>query len=613
MCIRDRYSAVDFSKGTNLYRLKKGKSEQVIELNSLATLDVGPGGKVLVSQLEYCDQYSQYYDLYLLVDTKLERITKCGRYRMAKWNNQGQIVALKYAAGIAQLDLLNVKGEKLSTLWQGLEGEILSAFDVSEKGDLAATIKFGNAPWNLYVWQGDSWSALTNDAATQTNPIYSGGEIIYTQSQIGQSEAYRLNLKTNVKSRLTNTLSGIKQLLPSENGAAHAIRYASTGYQIVDMEQGYYPELYNRPLLKQSSLEVPSLQLNLDAPYKAYKSLMPSYWLPVLVNDGNLQEVGFFTSGNDALGLHSYIGQLTYEKHHKRGLGNLTYIYNSRWLLGLQRTLAGTSSNDAVSELETQLFAGFIYPVLQVQNSFYPYLAYVNNHSKFISEEFHISGDFDRKDNWLAMGVIYDGIRTSLNAGDASDGWQASFSIENAEVVDNSYVKGQVLNLGVRHYYSFNWVHTLAQRLFIGSGLDTQSTTNFQLGGSRSDTYIGPGIQLKQRKYALRGFDGDLNELNGENSLIYNIEYRLPFSWFDHNVMTPPVGFSGWSLRAFIDNGTAWDNDESIEDIYSSVGGEVILDNTLFYNLNIRLRLGIAKGLDAIGSDTAYMEIGGAF
>ena len=615
------YSAIDFTKASNLYRLSNGESEWVTELNSLASVDVSSSGKVLVSQLEYCDQYSQYYDLYLLVDKQLERITQCGRYRMAKWNNKGQIVALKYDGGIAQLDVLNEKGEKQSTLWQGVEGEILSAFDVSETGSIVATIKFVNDPWNLFVWQGSSWTALTNDTATQTNPVYAGEEITFVQSQIGRSEGYRLNLNTNVISRITNTLSGIKQLLPSDQNTASAIRYGTSGYQIVDMEQAFFSALYERPLIKKASLEVPELELNLDVPYKAYKSLMPSYWLPVLVNDGNLQEVGFFTSGNDALGLHSYIGQLTYEKHHKRGLGNLTYIYNNRWLLGLQQTLTGTSFTDSVSELESQLFAGFIYPVLQVQNSFYPYLAYVEDQSTFIGEEFLVSiggdtqdiRDVERNDNWLAMGLIYDGLRTSLNAGDASDGWQASFSIENAEVVDNTYAKGQVFSLGVRHYYSFNWAHTLAQRIFIGSGIDTQSTTDFQLGGSRSDTYIGPGIQLKQRKYALRGYDDDLNELNGENSFIYNLEYRLPFSWFDHNVMTPPVGFSGWSLRAFIDNGTAWDNDESMGDIYSSVGGEIILDNTLFYNLNIRLRLGVAKGLDAIGSDTAYMEIGGAF
>ena len=303
----------------------------------------------------------------------------------------------------------------------------------------------------------------------------------------------------------------------------------------------------------------------------------------------------------------------TYEKHHKRPLGNLTYIYNSRWLLGLQKTLTATSFSDSVSELETQVFAGFIYPVMQVQNSFYPYVAYVNNRSEFISEELTLEGDVSLRDNWLALGLIYDGLRSSLVAGDASDGWQASFSIESAEAADNSHVEGQVLSLGVRHYHSFNWGHTLAQRLFIGSGVDTHSTSNFQLGGSRSDAYIGPGIQLKQRKYALRGYESDLLALRGENSAIYNIEYRLPFTWFDHNVMTPPVGFSGWSLRAFIDNGTAWDNGESVGDIYSSLGSELILDNTLFYNLNIRLRLGAAKGLDAIGDETIYMEIGGAF
>ncbi len=612
------YSALDFSKGANLYRLADGKSNLEVELNSLATVDVSASGDVLVSQLEYCDQYSQYYDLYLLKDDQLQRITHCGRYRMAKWNNQGQILALKYNQGIAQIDVLNESGELLSTLWRGLEGDILSAFDVSDSGGVAATIKFDNAPWNLYLLEGEAWQALTNDTATQTNPVFSNEEILYTQSQIGQLEAYRLNLKTRLKNRMTNTLSGIKQVLPSKLGHATALRYTASGYQIASIEQQSFATLYERPLLDKIKEVVPELNLNLDSPYTPYKSLLPSYWLPVWVNDGNLQEVGFFTSGNDALGLHSYVGQLTYEKHHKRGLGNLTYIYNNRWLLGLQKTLTSTSFSDDVSELGTQLFAGFIYPIQQVQNSFYPYLAYVNDQSKFIGEEFKLLNgrdirDVEIRDNWLALGLIYDGLRTSLNAGDASDGWQASFSVEDAEVADNSYAEGQVLNLGARYYYSFSWGHALAQRLFVGSGVDTQSKSDFQLGGSRSDAYIGPGIQLKQRKYALRGFDDDLAELRGENALVYNIEYRLPFSWFDHNVMAPPVGFAGWSLRGFIDNGAAWNNNESLKDVYSSIGGEIVLDNTLFYYLNIRLRLGAAKGLDTIGSDTVYMEIGGAF
>jgi hypothetical protein len=616
------YSAIDFSQGANLYRYLKnegkdqGDSEKVIQLNSLASIDINNNGEVLVSQLEYCDQYSQYYDLYLLIDDELQRITHCGRYRLAKWNHQGQIVALKYEGGIAKLDLLARSGEKIATVWQGAEGEILSAFDVSSKGDIAATLKFGKKPWNLYLLEGDIWKAESDDSAIQTNPAFLGDDIFFTQSQLGQLESYKINIQTKLKTRITNTMTGIKQILPNKDVSTAALRYSAKGYQMVSMEQQSYPLLYERPKrkeLKESEELVANIDISADQSYSPYESLLPSYWLPVWVNDGELQEVGLFTSGNDALGLHSYLAQLTYEKHHKRPLGNLTYIYNSRWLLGLQKTLTATSFSDSVSELETQVFAGFIYPIMQVQNSFYPYVAYVNNHSEFISEELTLTGDVNLRDNWLALGLIYDGLRSSLVAGDASDGWQASFSMESAEAADNSHVEGHVLSLGVRHYHSFNWGHTLAQRLFVGSGVDTHSTSNFQLGGSRSDAYIGPGIQLKQRKYALRGYENDLLELRGENSAIYNIEYRLPFSWFDHNVMTPPVGFSGWSLRAFIDNGTVWDNGESVGDIYSSLGSELILDNTLFYNLNIRLRLGAAKGLDAIGDETIYMEIGGAF
>ncbi|OUR60579.1 hypothetical protein A9Q73_11945, partial [Bermanella sp. 47_1433_sub80_T6] len=144
-------------------------------------------------------------------------------------------------------------------------------------------------------------------------------------------------------------------------------------------------------------------------------------------------------------------------------------------------------------------------------------------------------------------------------------------------------------------------------------GLGFSSNSPFKLGGERSDVYIGPGIQLKQRQYALRGFNDGQAELEGDNTLLYSLEYRLPFSWSDHNVMVPPVGFSGWSLRAFTDNAMVWNEGDNMGDVYSSLGLEAIIDTTVVYNLALRFRVGVAKGLDSLGTDAVYVQLGGAF
>ncbi len=536
------YSAISASRGAQLYVYSENtaKEHNVLELNSLATLDVSNEGKVLISQLEHCGQYAQYYDLYVLDNNKLQSITECGRYRLAKWLSKDRILALRYESGLAMLQVLDDQGVLLETIWRGDSADIISTFDVNKSGDVVAAMKFGLKPWNLYLWRDQKWVALTDDALVQSQPYFYGDDVYFVQGQIGQFEAYKIDLSNKLKTRLSHNLGGIKQVLPISGDEGIALAYSHKGYQVTRLNLKKYSNLYEKPQEKHSALPSFNISLKEDKDYTPFPSLLPSYWFPVLLSQGDLQEVGFFTSGNDALLNHQYLAQLTYERETKRSLVNVNYIYDSRLIVGLQQSLINTQF-DAVSEYNEQLFAAYMQPILQMQNSFFPYLAYINSRTEFILNQSNSSVGSDINDNWFALGLIYDGLRTSLNAGDASDGWQASFSFESADIADSSLNDAEVLNLNTRYYLTMDTGHTIAQRLFLGVGLESGSP--FQLGGEKSDAYIGPGIQLKQRSYALRGFDDDLLELRGDNSFLYNIEYRLPFSWKDHNIMVPPVGF----------------------------------------------------------------------
>ncbi len=604
------YAAIDANTGANLYHYDKGIETSVVPLNSLASVDVNKDGRVLVSQLENCGQHALYYDLYTVQKGSLLRLTHCARYRLAKWQSSQRIIALRYEHGIAVLERLNSEGQVVEGIWRGKMADVVSSFDVNESGDIIASIKFSSKPWELYLWKGDKWQAITTDKELKYQPVLFLNKIYFIQSQLGQSEIYSINLDGSHKLRLSHSVGGFKQLALSSSEKAFALSYEASGYKVASVELKPYAKLY--PSNFADSQPIPLIESSLleDDNYNPLSSLQPQYWFPVYLTQDNLTEVGFFTSGQDALNNHQYVAQLTYEKQYEKALIKFNYTYNGRWILGLQQSL-GSSGIDGVSEYNSQWFSAYMKPILSISNSIFPYVALINSHSEFFIDKSHAKIGMEVDDNWLAIGVIYDGLTSSLNTGGASDGWQWNMSLESAEQTGNSLYTGQVLSVNTRYYQTNDVGHTLAQRLFLGLGFSSNSP--FRLGGERSDVYIGPGIQLKQRQYALRGFSEGIEQLVGENALLYNIEYRLPFTWVDENIMSPPVGFSGWSLRAFNDNAMVWDEGENMEDVYSSIGAEAVLDTTVVYNLNLRFRLGLAKGLNALGSETVYVQLGGAF
>jgi hypothetical protein len=603
------YSATDANKGLNLYHYKKGSERSVVPLNSLASVDVNEAGQVLVSQLEHCGQHALYYDLYVLEEGELLRLTHCGRYRLAKWQSTQDIVALRYEHGVAVLERLNAKGKVVSHIWRGGMADVVSSFDVNESGDIVASIKFESKPWELYLWKDEQWFAITDDGELKSQPVLFLDKVYFIQSQLGQSEIYSIELDGRHKTRLSHSVGGFKQVVPASAKDALALSYEASGYKVASVNLTAFPALSSSKFESSQPIALNDTSLANDEDYNPVVSLLPKHWFPVYLAQGELTEIGFFTSGQDALNNHQYIAQLTYEKQHEKGLIDFNYTYNRRWILGLQQNLSAASVN-GISEYNSQWFSAYMQPILGVTNSIFPYVAFIKNQTDFLLNTNSLKVS-EINDDWLAIGITYDGLTSSLNAGGPSDGWQWNMSLESAEQVNNSYYTGQVLSINSRYFQTNRLGHTLAQRLFVGLGFSSNSP--FRLGGERSDVYVGPGIQLKQRQYALRGFKESIGELSGENTVLYNIEYRLPFTWVDETIMAPPIGFGGWSLRAFSDNAMVWNEGEDMGGVYSSIGAEAVFDTSLVYNFNLRFRLGLAKGINALGSDTVYVQIGGSF
>jgi hypothetical protein len=634
------YSAEDKQLGAHLYRYHASKEQSMVKLNSMATIDVSTRGELVISQIEYCGDYSQYYDLYLYdyrnENNVLKKITSCARYRFAKWIDDQRILALRYAEGKPFLDILNRSGQVIESVWSGDQNTVLSTFDVSiiesnilinklsnrsldnlvNDLNIVATIKYGLKPWGVYRFSGDAWHALDGNHKNPSYPTIQGDEIVFIQSNNGQSEVHSLKSTGEIE-RITNSKTGIKQAIKIDGDEVIAVRYSSQGYQVVSLESKVYPNLYMNDQ-KISHVNIPndgpeSINLSFDQDYSPYKSLVPTYWFPTYFNDVNTKKIGIFTSGSDALGSHVYNFQINQETKTDNTLVIADYIYDNKFILGLNQDIdfyqdAGVAKRYLYSET---WFAGYVDSYIKLDEQYYPYVSVSQSH------KYLIDGDSNRRvsnivnDSWLALGINYSNFNSTRWSADISRGWQARVTLENADILDNEQLYGNVLSIDLKHYLPINDRHTLAQRLVVGYNIDSNAV--FQLGGAESDTYLGPGIQIKQRVFSLRGFSRGLASLTDSNVVLHSFEYRLPVEWTDTTFMIPPVGLSGWSLRGFVDTGSAWNDSATQNSFYTGVGAEVILDTTVAYYLGLRVRIGVAKGLSSEGENTLYMELGGSF
>jgi len=165
----------------------KGQRYELLDLNSGAELDTHPTAGLLLTQDEYCNNYTIYKDIYLY-DARLgglKRLTECGRYLSASWHPEGKnIIAAHHDAGKFELHLLDGSAQLQEVLWRGSNGEILGQVDVSPDGKYVVAAKWrrGNG-WNLELFNIEkrSWEKLTRNVSIVANPRFSAdGNIMFS-------------------------------------------------------------------------------------------------------------------------------------------------------------------------------------------------------------------------------------------------------------------------------------------------------------------------------------------------------------------------------------------------------------------------------------------------
>jgi Dipeptidyl peptidase IV (DPP IV) N-terminal region len=612
----------------------EGVHKEVIEIHRGARMDVHKDKGVLLAQPEYCDEYNRYYDLYIVDHdgNRLNKITECGRYRSASWSADGaNILAVHTDKGISQLHILNARGEKQSVVWQGKDNEVIGQPDWSANGKyvVAAVFRPGTG-WNIELFdiEKKKWDKITNDKYIDAQPEFNekGDSFVFSSDRNGIYNIYRYELKQKTLTQLTKVKSGAFQ--PSQlnkRSPLYYVGYHSNGSDIARLKQANdltNVEIEDTGITERPGISYQAVNINKETDYSPWSSLAPRWWFPYFFIDENQSELGFSTSGNDALGIHNYFIQAAYDTENQYSVGQINYSYSNRLQLGMRRStdiFLDSNGNFSRARKDDDAFIALMFPYTQEKyrwNFIFGAFTSKTSDARLAPLE---SSAADFEDNLLGAAITFDNPRRYIRSISANDGRSVRLIAESSDLIDSDF-SGEVYTLDWREYLPLGGQHVLALRLAEGYG--TKQPEPFVLGGEENNfevidvilNSIGGDPLFGRREYALRGYDEGHVELIGRRMQLASMEWRFPLDLVERGYMSPPLGLIQYSGSLFADTGATWQAGHSPDKYYTGVGLELHADVSLFYGLNIRMRLGVAKGLDKIiGDERAYFSLGASF
>jgi hypothetical protein len=643
-----RHSAPIYSVTGDIYYLKDdGKTTQsvirasfdksagryietlVFDTIEAVQLEEAADGSLWYRRLQVCEEYGLYYDLYRYHKGKITRETECARIQHFKWINQHEMLRLRYLRGIPMIDLYNVQTKRSQSLWQGIPGDIVGAFDWEPlTGRLVASIRPNNIhAWNLALLdlspvlnnhndafvqtQQLQWQPLTFTADIKQTPkwIDQGQTILFTQAAEGYFDLMLLDLRTQQLTPLQGIRSGLFDASISADGKrVLAKKYSDKGFEIVEMPKvkldakataiirSHKNDHQNTASL---DLSMPNLSANSKhGPYQPLASMAPTTWTLF----GAEREFGVSTQGQDALGVHAYyVGAATEGKSDDAHLV-ASYTFNDRigFLVSHDRVLPEDSQViDYQDELDALLFVRFPYTRLEDQLE----LRLVSGWNETLVVPKTLK-NIRFEDNYLGAGISWSSQKQYLYSSEQVAGGLLRYKIEDRNALPNTRYEGlrQQVDAGW-HFQPFDYHGVSIEALYAHAD---QKAPLYQLGGKVSENFLSVDpFEFDRDKFKLRGFPDDV--VSGRDLAFGRFSWQFPNVYIERTLMTVPVGLTKVAPNVFYEYGAVGDFNQS--DKWTgreSIGAEATFYTSLGYQFVVPLSVYGAQGL----SDNGEFEAG---
>ena len=596
-----------------------GRRKVVRKVEHDTRVFAAPDGGVILAQPEICRNYRHYYDLYTVSpDGRSKRLTECGRYRFVAPLDEGRLAALRVDGGAAEVLVLDAGGREVRSVYRAGPGESLTGL-AARDGRVVVT-RLLDGIWSLLELGDGSATVLVSDTAIKHSPRFgaTASEIYFVADYGGTYNVWSLRRDAGVLARWTDAWTGVREISDPLRGEMLLSTIEADG-DVMRLHALPSTAFETRPAQVQAATPSPARAALLadDRPYSPWSSLRPRSWLPLITVADGMVALGVATFGQDALGLHQYALAPVYEFTQHELLGSAQYVYDGRHGLALSRsmTVKATTERDERSFLRDRDIDAYT----------------VSEKAQWVSLWRHLS--LERRFYWGVGGALEREILrgravfTTEFQDERVLALLAGVDTRRAQWLSEGPSQGQQLRLFAEtsrrlhaaydgNVYRADWrVHLPVRRSVLAlrwnEAYGQPGAEPFQLGGSDSEeTFILPLVN--QREFALRGYGSGEPALSGHRARIGTLEWRSALADIDRHAMVPPVGLNRISTSVFFEVGAAWEHEER-PDYHRSVGVELLTELRLGYLFGLQLRLGFAKGLDAPGGRTGYLQVGRSF
>lgn len=589
------------------------------------------GNRLVFSQPEVYRNYSFYNDLYLydLREKRLNRLTNGARLRDPDFHPDGtRLIAVENALGKSRLVLYDLAARRLDPLDWIEEGVALTHPRWSPDGRRVAVTAWKEGAQGIYLVDPEArrLSPILMDRPLDLNPTWSGDGkyLLFSSERTGIYNLFAYEVEMGNLFQVTHLLGGaFTPAITSDGMEIFFSSYSSSGFGLHRM--AWDPSAWKR--IDRAEEPPPAAPQAASAnhrteSYSPWPTLRPRFWTPLFgYDEDDGFQLGAFLGGADILGRHRFDALGIYNFRSDRTDYSVQYFNDSfhpTWHLGYS-SLEITHPDLLVIEDYREKRQRFDVDVTLPQFRFH------------WSQALMIGYRFDQLSSLTDLPDLLpteapvphtgtlSGLRVVWHFGSSKE-YGFSTSREDGRTLLLSYERFDK-RLGSdfdqnryiaawREYLGFFWQHhILATRLTGGvANGDPLVQRAFQIGGPNlTEELLNP----EQTEFFLRGYPS--RHLRGQRAALGTVEYRFPVWNLERGIWTWPFFIERFHGALFYDIGNAWDEETDLSEFRRAVGSEIKTDMIFGYRFYLRLRLGVAHGLDEDGETQVYFTAGNSF
>ncbi|HXF95569.1 MAG TPA: hypothetical protein VNI61_05655 [Gemmatimonadales bacterium] len=491
----------------------------------------------------------------------------------------------------------------------------------SPDGRRVAAARHTEGRWSLVAWPlaaPESLDVLLESGHVVADPLWApDGSLLFVWDVSGLPQVYRWDPTGPVA--LTAAPHGARSPAALPDGTVIYSTFREGGWALARSR------LVSRAAVVPRSgpplAEAPPVEAR-ETGYSALPSLWPRYWLPVL---SDADRAGFFvgaaTFGTDALERWAYGAQALYSWNPSRlmgavalanrSLGNPTFDASG----SMDWSFSGiTAGGREVSLLETDAALGLTFERRRWRTTASVRLAgeYEGLRLALVPDSAAPHLDLVGGSATLALAhYVLAPLAVSPQDGFA---WSVTYRRREAQ---GSELWSDEYRTRLAVYLPFPGLGTFGHAVLALRGAAGMAQgpigERFEVGGDAGGglDYLAVQVVGGAEPFFVRGYPE--GERRGTRAVAASAELRLPLLLVGRSLGHLPVGADMLSLAFFADAGDAWNaRARGRFARLRSAGAELVADLTVSYDAHLRLRLGLARPLEARDA-RAYLVFGSAF